>query len=92
MDSMEKMKIESDKFIEEYTPKLKNLKTYAELKEFILELEKYDLSFYGKHNMLEAFDFSEVEYSPNRVKFLYDNEHSVEKSFVCNLYKMLIIG
>jgi len=92
MDALEKMKIESDKFIAEYTPKLKNLKTYVELKEFIVELEKLDLEFYGKHNMLEVFDFTEVIHSPNRVRYLYDNGISVGSSFVSNLYKVLVIG
>ena len=87
-----KMKIESDKLIEEYTSKLKSLKTYAELKEFILEVEKHDLEFYDKHNMLEVFDFTEIEHSPNRVRYFYDNGNSVGSSFVSNLYKVLVIG
>ena len=90
MDAIDKT--ESDKLIEKYTSKLENLKTYAELKEFILEVEKHDLEFYGKHNMLEVFDFTEIEYSPNRFRYLYDNGNSVGSSFVCNLYKVLEIG
>jgi len=85
-------KTESDKLIAKYTLKLKTIKTYAELKEFILEVEKHDLEFYGNHNMLEVFDFTEIEYSPNRVRYLYDNGNSVGSSFVCNLYKVLVIG
>ena len=92
MDAMEKMKTESDKLIAEYISKLKTIKTYVELKEFILEVEKHDLEFYGKHNMLEVFDFTEIEYSPNRVRYLYDNGRSVGTSFVSNLYKVLVIG
>ena len=92
MDAIEKIKTESDKLIAEYISKLKSLKTYVELKEFILELEKHDLEFYGKHNMLEVFDFTEIEYSPNRVRYLYDNGKSVGSSFVSNLYKVLVIG
>jgi len=84
-------KTESDKLIVEYTLKLKTIKTYAELKEFILEVEKHDLEFYDKHNMLEVFDFTEIEYSPNRVKYLYDNGKSIGSSFVSNLYKVLVI-
>ena len=92
MDAIEKIKTESDKLIAEYISKLKSLKTYVELKEFILELEKHDLEFYGKHNMLVVFDFTEIEYSPNRVRYLYDNGKSVGSSFVSNLYKVLVIG
>jgi len=92
LDAIEKIKTESDKLIAEYISKLKSLKTYVELKEFILELEKHDLEFYGKHNMLEVFDFTEIEYSPNRVRYLYDNGKSVGSSFVSNLYKVLVIG
>lgn len=89
--TLDSMQIESDKKIAEYTPKLKNLKTFEELEVFLSELEKHDLSLYGKRNCLWALEFNETEYPPNRVRYIYDDGHSVGKSFIDNLWKVLEI-
>jgi len=90
--TQEKIQIETDKLIAEYTPKLKNLKTFEDLEIFLSELEKHDLCLVGKRNTLMVFNFSEIYYPPNRVRYAYDNGRQVGKSFISNLYKVLEIG
>ena len=85
----------------QFNDKLKQIKTYKELKEFEKELYHYGFTFYSKRSLKSIYKFSHlyedngfsknpyagIEKYKNKVSYLYDDGTSVGEAYIKNLYK-----
>ena len=85
----------------QFNDKLKQIKTYKELKEFEKELYHYGFAFYSKRSLKSICKFSHlyedngfsknpyagIEKYKNKVSYLYDDGISAGKAYIKNLYK-----